>query len=187
MAERQVSSPLLADYSALSGAELVTAAHQSLGYAPSVTPLSPENDSLRALWRSRSTAVVDIPDLSPTPRKRPPPTPTRRASAPCILKLSPPTPQRARLVQPLPVTPTPCRLRFLPSSGQRLADAMTELPTPVISPGIQLRARNVPSPVKRRRLTLSTYLAAAQASSSPSRPSKPLSLRSRLSLARETC
>jgi hypothetical protein len=86
--------------SALSAKDLIDTAHSSLGYLP-ISPRqqlgSPENDSLRRLWRTSSSFAVDIPD---TPSPRAPsssnrPLAKRVQSAPDIreiLKSSPPTP-----------------------------------------------------------------------------------------------
>ncbi|ORY34864.1 hypothetical protein BCR39DRAFT_515200 [Naematelia encephala] len=79
---------------ALHAADLVAAAHRSLGYAPPNPLASPEHDSIRAAWRSSSIACLDIPD---TPSPKCSPIPMKRVqSAPDLFeihKISPPTPR----------------------------------------------------------------------------------------------
>jgi hypothetical protein len=82
---------------ALDSHQLVTAAHQALGYIDSANPenvTSPADDSIRAAWRSSSTICLDIPELptpTPSPERQ---SPRRMQSAPEIWKVSPPTPRR---------------------------------------------------------------------------------------------
>lgn len=85
-----------ADCSALSGPQLIATAHQSLGYQTPTTPLSPEDDSIKAAWRSASQACFDIPDHPSTTTPSPSPGTKRRRMQSCPdmteLKTSPPTP-----------------------------------------------------------------------------------------------
>ena len=81
--------------------ELVATAHRSLGYLTS--PISsPQDDSIRAAWRSSSAAALtDIPEFpTPSPER---PSPRRMRSAPDILKVSPPTPISSYLVRRPPL------------------------------------------------------------------------------------
>ena len=75
---------------------MIATAHHSLGYKPPITPLSPEDDSIRAAWRSASQACLDIPDYGSTISPSPAIKRRRMQSAPDVLqfdlKNSPPTP-----------------------------------------------------------------------------------------------
>lgn len=97
---QKVSSDFLCLYCscltlALHTQELITTAHQSLGYNIAPGPISPEHDSIRTAWRSSSQACLDVPDSGGTPRR----SPRRGQSAPDVLefvtKISPPTPVRS--------------------------------------------------------------------------------------------
>lgn len=203
-------------FPALSASELLTAAHRSLGYTIPPQPSPHSEDSLGVLWRSMSAAVVDIPDLPPTPVRA---TPARRASAPSVLKASPPSPLSSRAypttspawssrgdqqttptqssrVQ-LPGAPSPSRPPLLPISGRRLADAVNGVLVPptcatgVLVPPTSLttgsEGKSLAGPIRRRR-RYTAYAPQIRATPYPSsRPRvKPLSLRSRLLVARDS-
>jgi hypothetical protein len=98
---------------------LITTAHDSLGYLIPSVPLSPEDDSIRAAWRSSSHACLDIPDFGSTISPRPSPTNTnkkrRMQSAPDILEF-----------KTSPKTPSPTRRPHTIRSGRALIDLLPE-------------------------------------------------------------
>lgn len=92
-------SPHHADYLiALTAEQLLTVAHQALGYDLSSMSLaqlaSPESNSMKAMWRSSSSiAVTDMPDL-PSPIASPErPSPRRIHSAPDLTTNPTPSPR----------------------------------------------------------------------------------------------
>ncbi|ORX37868.1 hypothetical protein BD324DRAFT_650411 [Kockovaella imperatae] len=107
---------------ALTSTALIAAAHQSLGYSSgTVNPHpSPQDDSIRALWRSASAkTLTDITEFpTPSPER---PSPRRMQSAPQLptFKPSPRTPS-PRSRQPQESSP----IFGLPSAHQ-LANALT--------------------------------------------------------------
>jgi hypothetical protein len=130
MGRRYVHQPSLQSrtlliVSALSGQDLITTAHDSLGYLVPSIPLSPEDDSIRAAWRSSSHACLDIPDFGSTISPRPSPTNTktntntnkrrRMQSAPDILEF-----------KTSPTTPSPTRRPHTIRTGRALIDLLPE-------------------------------------------------------------
>jgi hypothetical protein len=111
---------------------LIATAHHSLGYKTPITPLSPEDDSIRAAWRSASQACLDIPDYGSTISPSPATKRRRMQSAPDVLqfglKASPPTP------------PTSSPVHMASGGGRRLDGLMNQngddiVRTPISSPG----------------------------------------------------
>ncbi len=131
----------------------MAAAHRSLGYLTSPVT-SPQDDSVRAAWRSSSAAALtDIPD-SPTPSPERP-SPRRMHTAPEILKVSPPTPifsTRKRSREPLQ-TATRLQSAMLDDDDESIGAARGVLRTPLTSPvkGKTLGSPMVSPPSRKRR------------------------------------
>lgn len=133
---------------------MIASAHQALGYKTTPTILSPQDDSIRAAWRSSTQTCFDVPDLvssislSPAGKRR------RMQSAPdlMILKTSPPTPPRSSpLRQP---RSSGMRMQSAAAFGSHANDIdQSRVPmfpgTPVSSPAPGLLG----SPIHAQRIT----------------------------------